>query len=158
MSKFCPVLNHNVVYLVCQECDDKVCMHSNSEPEIATEEPFYCIVAGSRTFKDYNFLKNKLDIILSKQKDVVIISGHANGADKLGERYAKERGYKIELFPADWSFGNSGGYIRNRQMHKFASEHSKRGCVCFWDGKSRGTAQNFKLAKEFNNELKIIRY
>ncbi len=25
MSKFCPIVNHNVVYLTCQECENKIC-------------------------------------------------------------------------------------------------------------------------------------
>ena len=43
------------------------------------------IVAGSRTFDDYTLLKEKLDFFLKNQKDVVIVSGTAKGADKLGE-------------------------------------------------------------------------
>ena len=41
------------------------------------------IVAGSRNFNDYNLLKNKLDVILSNQKEVIIVSGTARGADKI---------------------------------------------------------------------------
>ena len=25
MAKFCPILNHSVVYLTCLECEDKLC-------------------------------------------------------------------------------------------------------------------------------------
>lgn len=32
-----------------------------------------------------------------------IVSGTANGADKLGERYAKEYGYLLKQFPAEWA-------------------------------------------------------
>lgn len=38
------------------------------------------IVAGSRDFTDYNFLRDKLDFLLSRTKqDVTIISGCARG-------------------------------------------------------------------------------
>lgn len=31
----------------------------------------------------------------------MIISGHASGADALGERYAQERGSLLDTYPAD---------------------------------------------------------
>ena len=39
------------------------------------------IVAGSRTFNDYELLKKKLDYFLQNQKEISIISGKARGAD-----------------------------------------------------------------------------
>lgn len=61
------------------------------------------IVAGSRDFADYNFLRDKLDFLLSRvNEDVTIISGCARGADSLGERYAKERGLTLLRMSADW--------------------------------------------------------
>ena len=62
------------------------------------------IIAGCRDFADYELLKEKCDFYLQNQKpeDIVIVSGHASGADALGERYAQERGFGLETFPADW--------------------------------------------------------
>ena len=56
-------------------------------------EEFYLLVAGTRTFEDYNFLKEKLDHLLTNQKDrtINIVSGGARGADALAEKYAKEK-------------------------------------------------------------------
>ena len=67
------------------------------------------IIAGSRTFNDYKKLCTECDNILQDQNNVEIVSGaYYKGADKLGEQYAKERGYKITKFPADWSkFGKA---------------------------------------------------
>ena len=42
-------------------------------------------------------LKNKL------KNDVEIISGGAKGADYLGERFAKENGYNLRIFKANWN-------------------------------------------------------
>jgi len=50
------------------------------------------IVAGSRSFRDYEVLCKVLD----EMEITTIISGGARGADKLGERYAKERGISEE--------------------------------------------------------------
>ena len=59
---------------------------------------FKVIIAGGRDFNNYELLKAKCDYYLSNldEADVVIVSGAARGADKLGEQYAKERGYKID--------------------------------------------------------------
>ena len=55
-------------------------------------------------------------------------------------------------------YGKKAGYIRNREMHEFISHFKKRGVVAFWDGKSKGTAHSFELAKEFNNDIKVVRF
>ncbi len=76
----------------------------------------------------------------------------ARGADRLGERYAKERGYPVRLFPADWEkFGKSAGYRRNAEMAKYAD-----GLIAFWDGRSAGTGHMIYLAKK--NAIKVARY
>lgn len=64
---------------------------------------FKVIIAGSRQFNDYNFLKQKCDNALKNIKDeIIIISGCAKGADALGERYAQEKGYYLMECPAKW--------------------------------------------------------
>lgn len=125
---------------------------------------FYLLVVGSRTFRDYDLMREKLDHLLSRYTSmcvpICIVSGGARGADTLAERYAKERNYELEVFPADWDkYGKSAGYRRNREMHRFISQCNRDcGCVAFWDGQSRGTAHNFKLAEEYNVPLRIVRF
>lgn len=53
------------------------------------------IIAGCRDFTDYELLKEKCDYYLQNQQpeDIIIVSGHASGADALGEKYAQERGF-----------------------------------------------------------------
>jgi hypothetical protein len=123
------------------------------------EETFYCLVVGSRTFENYNLMKNKLDKLLVNQKNVVIVSGGARGADSLAEKYAKEKGYTLKIFKADWKkWGNYAGYERNNRMHEYIKDYEKRGCVAFWDGKSHGTKQNFDLCEKYNTPLRIIKF
>lgn len=62
---------------------------------------FKVIVAGSRGFNDYILLSTALDELLSDRGEVEIVSGTANGADKLGEKYAAEHSLKLTKFPAD---------------------------------------------------------
>lgn len=91
------------------------------------------IVAGCRDFADYELLKEKCDFYLQNKKpeNIVIVSGHASGADDLCERYAQERGLQLETFPANWkAHGRAAGPIRNAQMASVA-----HALIAFWDGK-----------------------
>lgn len=112
------------------------------------------IIAGSRNFSNYNKLKEFCNKFLLQfnicDDDIEIISGTANGADKLGERYANEMGFKIIRFPADWNrFGKSAGYRRNEEMAEYADV-----LIAFWDGKSKGTKHIIDLAND--NGLKFL--
>ena len=112
---------------------------------------FRVIIAGGRSFKDYNRLCSICDYMLQNQTDIEIVSGTAMGADKLGEQYALERGYKIARFPAKWDeYGRAAGFIRNEEMAKYAD-----GLIAFWDGKSKGTGHMIDLAKKYNLKIKI---
>lgn len=114
---------------------------------------FKVIVAGSRDINNYNIIRDKLDKCLKNVKgDIEIVSGGARGVDLLGERYAKERGYAVKQFLADWDKnGKSAGYIRNWEMAKYADA-----CVCFWDEKSRGTKHMIDLAKKEDLDLRVF--
>jgi hypothetical protein len=110
------------------------------------------IIAGGRTFKDYNLLSLKCDKILSQQTEIEIISGTAYGADKLGEKYANDKGYKLSQFPADWNkFGKKAGYIRNEEMANYGDA-----LIAFWDGESKGTKNMIDIAR--NLKVKVIKY
>lgn len=112
------------------------------------------IIAGSRGFLNYELLKKEaLDFIESSDSDTVeIVSGTASGADTLGERLAKEKNFNLKKFPANWSlFGKQAGYIRNKEMAKYADA-----CIVFWDGRSRGTKHMIDIARERDLPLKIV--
>jgi hypothetical protein len=113
------------------------------------------IIAGGRTFNDYDLLYQNCDKVLRiKKNEIEIVSGTANGADKLGERYASEKGYPIKEFPANWDkYGKSAGYKRNEEMAKYAD-----GLIAFWDGKSKGTKHMIDLAKQYELKVKVFIY
>jgi hypothetical protein len=111
------------------------------------------IVAGGRDFFDYTLLEKKLDKMFS-EKNVIVVSGMAKGADSLGERYAREHNLLISHFPALWQqHGNRAGFIRNEEMAKYADA-----CVCFWDGLSVGTEHMIETAKRMNLKLRVVNY
>ena len=104
------------------------------------------IVAGSREFEQYSIVTKELDHFLSSLPSagkITIVVGGCRGADALGERYAYEHDYDLQVFPAEWEkYGKSAGPIRNRSMAKYAaSDHAKGVLFAFWDGVSRGTAE-----------------
>ena len=93
------------------------------------------VIAGCRDYNNYDDAKAYINFCLSnirKENDIVIVSGGASGADALGERYAKENGFNIEKYPADWeTYGKSAGPRRNKQMAEVSDY-----VICFWDTKS----------------------
>ena len=111
------------------------------------------IIAGSRTFNDYKKLCKVCDNILQDQNNIEIVSGaYYRGADKLGEQYAKEKGYKTTRFPADWNkFGKAAGPKRNHQMADYAEA-----LIAFWNGKSRGTQNMIQLSRKYGLKSRII--
>lgn len=139
---------------------------------MSQERPlFKIIIAGSRNFKDFKFLCDKCDYLLQDKirqgYRIQIISGKANGADTLGERYAKLRGYDIIDKPADWNnlsvkncivklnkYGHKynalAGSNRNNEMADIADA-----CVVFWDGKSPGSKDMYNICKRRNIPVRL---
>ena len=120
------------------------------------------IVAGTRTFSDYELLRNRLDDFISKlkqkhpDKQVVIITGAAKGADQLGSFYARSHNIPLKEFPADWTtYGKAAGPIRNQQMLDYAL-HEIPVLIVFWDGESRGTKNMMNIAKRHNVQTEIV--
>jgi hypothetical protein len=101
-------------------------------------------------------MRQKLDRLLMNQKKVCIISGEAAGADTLAREYAQQKGYQYEGFIPDWqSYGSMAGHIRNRKMCEYALSQGRCGMVAFWDGRSKGTRNSIKLAKELGIEHRV---
>lgn len=100
------------------------------------------IIAGSRTVKRKFTV---LDAMNFCGWDITeVVSGGADGVDKIGEALAIDSNIPVKRFPADWSqYGKAAGPIRNRQMAAYADA-----LIAVWDGKSRGTANMIKEAKK----------
>ena len=115
------------------------------------------IIAGSRSFSNYELLREHcLSLLQEKMKThhVIIVSGHAHGADALGERFAKEQGLALELHPAKWQIlGNAAGIIRNAEMARVSDA-----LIAFWDGNSRGTAHMINFAKRRALDISVVNY
>lgn len=112
------------------------------------------LVAGCREYENYAEAKKHIDFYISeirKKYTLIFISGGCRGADMLGERFAKENGYKIEKYPAEWDkYGKGAGLRRNYKMAKISDY-----IICFWDGKSKGTKSMIEFAKITEKPLRI---
>lgn len=116
------------------------------------------IVAGGRDFSDEKYLNESLEALREEYLEIEIVSGHANGADKLAEEYAKRLGLELKVFPADWKkYGRAAGPIKNKEMLEYILEGDPI-VVAFWDGQSRGTKDMISKAKEAGVDVKIYMY
>jgi hypothetical protein len=110
-------------------------------------------VVGSRDFNDFGILKIVLDELQKEVGFTQIVSGGANGADSLAERYARFNDIDLTVFVPDWSIGRQAGFIRNVEIWNNADYG-----VAFWNGVSKGTEHSFKLAKKQNKRLFVFNH
>ena len=113
------------------------------------------IIAGCRNFDDYALLKERCNDYLCEKMEthnVIIVSGHASGADALGERFAEEHGLQCEIHPADWGkYGRSAGPIRNAEMAEVSDA-----LIAFWDGQNPGTRSMIELARKKGLQVSVV--
>ena len=118
---------------------------------------FKVIIAGSRGFSNYKLLREQCNKFLREKRktnNIVVVSGHARGADTLGEKYAQDEGFALEIYPAQWDkFGKRAGYRRNEQMAEVADA-----LIAFWDGSSRGTKHMIDIMNEKNLLVRVVEY
>jgi len=119
----------------------------NSLPEPV---PIKVGVVGSRSFSDYEFLKEML-----QWHDIkLIVSGGAKGADQLAEKYAAERGIPTRIRKPNWDkHGRGAGFIRNKEIVETSDE-----IIAFWDGKSRGTKHTIGLAEDAGKPVHVYKF
>lgn len=114
------------------------------------------LIAGGRDFHDYELLCRVLDAYIAEMPYMTfhIVSGGANGADKLAERYARDRKVDNLILRANWNtFGRSAGYVRNSNMGKIADV-----AFIFWDLYSRGSKHMIEISKKLELDTRIQIY
>jgi hypothetical protein len=125
------------------------------------------IIAGSRKFNNFPLLEKECKRIFKEihvPKDVVIVSGTADGADTLGEQFAEKYNLEIEYFPADWhnldarpcfikldrngnEYNSLAGFNRNEDMAEYASKNNGV-LICFRVNHSPGSGDMIARAKK----------
>lgn len=104
------------------------------------------LIAGSRGITEFDiseFVTEDID---------TIISGGANGIDKLAEDFAdKHRLSKIILRPRYEKYGKAAPLKRNEELVQMADK-----ILVIWDGQSKGTEHTINCAKKLNKNLQVI--
>ena len=116
---------------------------------------FQIVIAGGRDFNDYPLLERTVDQFLADVHDeITIFCGTARGADSLGERYAKKRGYAVRYFPPDWRrYGRAAGPKRNKEKAEAADAQA-----AIRDGESPGTDHNIRSPPPRGLRHMVTRY
>lgn len=101
------------------------------------------IIAGSRTINNYEIVEGV--IIICPWEITEVVCGCAAGVDTTGEFIAKDRGWPIVKFPAEWEiFGKRAGVMmRNKDMVDYADA-----LILIWDGKNKGSKNMLQTAKK----------
>ena len=78
-------------------------------------------IAGGREFSDEELLNRKLDamIMLYDDHGIEVVSGHAKGADQMGEEWAERNGYVLHSHPPDYQNifpASRAPPVRNEEM------------------------------------------
>ena len=105
------------------------------------------LIAGSRSIKNFD-----LSPYISQEVDTVITGG-ANGIDRLAEEYADlHRLSKVILRPRYDRYGKAAPLKRNQEMVLLADA-----VLIVWDGHSKGTAHTLRFAEKHGKPLTLLR-
>jgi hypothetical protein len=109
------------------------------------------IIAGSRSFRDYQLLCQVLGS--ERHRITEVLHGGARGADQLGFRWAVRHHVRSRCFAAAWErFGKSAGVRRNQQLAQAGDM-----LLAFWDGQSPGTAHMVQCMRALSKPVVVIR-
>ncbi len=104
------------------------------------------LIVGSRSITDFD-----LSPYIPTEVDTVI-SGGANGIDRLAEQYADlHRLSKYIVRPRYDLYGRAAPIKRNEQMVDMADA-----VLVVWDGNSKGKKHTLKYAKKENKPIKLV--
>ena len=141
---------------------------------------FKVVIFGSRSFNDYNLLRDKCRFYLkryidfdykiyTKNPNLEILSGKAPGADTLGETWAINTLISVKPFPADWKnidteepcvvrynqynqpYNALAGHNRNKAMAEYAN------AGIGFDMGTSGTKNMIEQLYKLNKPVRIVR-
>lgn len=115
-----------------------------------------CMISGSRSLNDSKsrcIVFETLNEIHKSTPIYVLISGNANGIDKIAEEWATTHTIEIKKFIPEWEkYKKAAGLMCNKKM----LEESDK-LIAFWDGKSKGTKHAIEMAMRTEKILKIVK-
>ncbi len=120
------------------------------------------LICGSRDWDDFTTIKKYLEEVKNTadnnlQKPITIIHGGCKGADSIAGYQAKQLGFQVRVFKADWNkYGKAAGPIRNKQM---LDEGNPNLVVAFHNAleESKGTLDMVSQAKKAGINVIVIK-
>lgn len=103
------------------------------------------LVTGSREWTDERAILSVLGDAAgdTPAREITLMHGTCRGADVIAERLARDAGWAIERYPADWArHGDAAGQIRNERMVKVGADV----CIAFIRDKSPGASTTARKA------------
>lgn len=113
------------------------------------------LICGSRTVNDALTVKESIRSYLLKKspEKYRVIHGACSGVDELAGIVAKELGFNVTEYPANWDkYGKAAGPRRNSKMVKIATK-----VLALPGPNSRGTHDTIKKAKDANIPVLILK-
>jgi hypothetical protein len=106
-------------------------------------------VVGSRTWNDMRSIFRVLDELNPSE----IVTGGAEGADRIAEEWSTVFFVPVKVFRPDWKkYGKKAGALRNQQIVDYCDK-----LVAFWDGESKGTKISIAIAKKAGKLHSVIK-
>lgn len=80
-------------------------------------KPYRVLVFGSRNWPSFDIIRSDMWHLREVIGDYTVVHGDARGADAYADLVAKNQGWEIDPFYAEWvKHGKAAGPIRNQQM------------------------------------------
>ena len=121
-----------------------------------TLNEFRVLVTGSREWDDYGLIYRRLASLADADREsrrIVVIHGDApSGADRMADTAAKDLGYHVRRYPAEWKFGKLAGMSRNGFMVKTERPNV---VLAFWKDESHGTGDAIEQALDMGLYVEI---
>ena len=107
-------------------------------------------IVGSRDFSNARLLGDTMEEYLGTVR--LVISGGADGADRMGARWARKNGIPTEIFEPDHKRYRHPYHHRNRLIAEACQL-----LVAFWNGHSSGTAYTIGYARTIGRAVRVVR-
>lgn len=107
-------------------------------------------IVGSREYPHPEHIEDAVLWLQANVADLTLISGGARGVDRWAREAAEKHGVRLHEEPANWTDGGAG-----RRRNRIVVAMSDL-VICFWDGKSPGTLNVQRVAKELGKPVWLI--
>jgi predicted Rossmann fold nucleotide-binding protein DprA/Smf involved in DNA uptake len=107
-------------------------------------------IVGSREFANQRLF----DETMAEYRGTVIlvVSGGAAGADRMGERWARSNGIETLIFLPEPKKYRHPFHVRNRKIVEACDS-----LIAFWNGRSSGTRYTIDYARHLGKPVRIVR-